>query len=76
MLPREKLGEKKMGVLVGDAISWPDNGNEVRYEFDGTDWKTKEGENADEVGIPVGEFLITYERVLDQKTELSFSVEF
>lgn len=76
VLPREKLGEKKTGVLVGDAISWTDNGKDVRYEFNGTVWKTKEGENADEVGIPVGECSITYERVLDKKTELSFSVEF
>ena len=75
-LPPQRLCDKKQGVSAGDAISWKLNGEDVRYTFDGTQWNDADGNTAEDVGVPVGETVIVYERVSDMKSEITFTVEF
>ena len=74
-LALQKLNELKSGVRNGDSISWSLDGTAFKYKFNGDKWHDEDGiEISDEITIPAGFSLITYERTKDEKSKITFTI--
>lgn len=72
----QKIGDLKAGVCQGDSISWNLDGEAFRFNYDGTDWVDVNSNKMEDVIIPAGVTRITYERIKDEKTSVTFTTAF
>lgn len=72
----QKIGDLKTGVCQGDSISWNLDGEVFRFNYDGKDWVDVNSNKVEDVIIPAGVTRITYERIKDEKTSVTFTTAF
>ena len=70
---KERLNSKIMGAKNGDIISWMIDQQTYCYTYDGKHWISENGEDANDIEIPVGQCEILYERIKDEESEMPFS---
>lgn len=72
----QKIGDLKVGVCQGDSILWNLDGEAFRFNYDGKDWVDVNSNKVEDVIIPAGVTRITYERIKDEKTSVTFTTAF
>ena len=72
-IAKERLISKSNGAKEGDVISWTIDQQIYSYKYTGRHWIAGDGAVADDVEIPAGQCEITYERVKDEESEMSFA---
>lgn len=72
-LSKERLSSKSNAAKEDDVISWIIDRQTYSYKYTGGHWIAGDGAVADDVEIPVGQCEITYERVKDEESEMSFA---
>lgn len=71
----QKLKDLKSGVCNGDSISWNLDSTAFKYKFVMDKWCDDRGiEISDDITIPTGFTLITYERIKEEKSKITFTV--
>lgn len=70
---KERLISKSNAAKEEDVISWIIDRRTYSFKFTGVHWIAGDGTVADDVEIPVGQCEITYERLNDEETEMSFT---
>lgn len=72
----QKLSDLKTGVCRGDSISWKLEDTSFRFNFNGKDWIDANTNKVEDVIIPAGAARITYERIKDEETSVTFTGSF
>ena len=70
---KERLASKTIYAKDGDTISWTIDQQTYCYTYDGEHWISENGEDANDIEIPVGQCDISYERVKDEESEMPFA---
>ena len=70
---KERLDSKIIYAKDGDTISWTIDQQTYCYTYDGKHWISENGEEANDIEIPVGQCDISYERIKDEESEMSFA---
>ena len=72
-IAKECLDTKLTAAKEGDVISWTIDQRIYFYRYDGAKWISENGMVANDVEIPVGQCEISYERVKNEESEMSFA---